>query len=141
MQETKIDQSAKNQDSAHSPYKGGSKEFDGDVTLQRIVTAGDSDEVEVLAVWFAKGARNRPHTHSTDQVLHIVEGRGIVADEKEKRVVSAGDVVTVRANAWHWHGATSDSAMMHMSIRKAGATTNWDVDQKDWAHAYDDLKK
>ncbi len=93
----------------------------------------DSREVELLAVWFHHGARNRPHTHDADQVLHIMEGQGIVADEKERRIVAAGDVITVPAGTWHWHGATPDSSMMHISIRKQGASTNWDVDQKDWA--------
>ncbi len=141
MKETKINSHSTGQDTAHTPYQGGAKEFDGSVTLQRLVTAEDSSQVELLAVWFSAGARTHAHTHDVDQVLHIMEGQGVVADEHEARIVSAGDVVTVPANSWHWHGATPDSAMMHISIRKQGSRTDWDVDQKDWAARYKEIKK
>ena len=140
MKETKINPHSAGQDSAHTPYQGSAKEFDGSVTLQRLVTAEDSSQVELLAVWFSAGARTHAHTHDVDQVLHIVEGQGIVADEHETRLVSAGDVVTVPAHVWHWHGATPDSAMMHISIRKQGSKTDWDVDPKNWARGYDNWK-
>ena len=141
MQMVKINSHFAGHDAAHTPYQGGAKEFEGEVTLQRIVTAEDSSQVELLAVWFSAGARTRAHTHDVDQVLQIMEGHGIVADEYEMRVVSAGDVVTVPAHAWHWHGATSDSAMMHISIRKQGSKTDWDVDQKDWAARHREIRK
>ncbi len=137
MKANKIDKQATRVDSAHMPYQGGPREFEGQVKLQRLVTGEDSDQVELLAVWFSAGARTRAHTHDVDQVLHIMEGRGIVADEHERRVVSAGDIITVRANAWHWHGATPDSSMMHISIRKQGAKTDWDVDQAAWVNGYE----
>ena len=140
MNATKINSHSTAHDPAHAPYQGSAKEFDGSVTLQRIVTAEDSSQVELLAVWFSAGARTRAHTHDVDQVLHIMEGQGVVADEHETRIVSAGDVVTVAANVWHWHGATPDSAMMHISIRKQGSKTDWDVDQKRWSHGYDELQ-
>ncbi len=124
-------------DQDHAPYNGASREFEGEVTLQRLVTSQESGQVELLAVWFSVGARTRPHVHDVDQVLHIVEGQGIVADEREKLVVSSGQVITVPAHAWHWHGATPKSPMCHISIRKQGGKTDWEVDEKDWARGYD----
>ncbi len=109
--------------------------------MQRLVAAEDSGQIELLAVWFSRGARTRPHTHDVDQVLHIMEGQGIVADEHERRVVSAGDVIAVPAHTWHWHGATPDSAMMHISIRRQGAQTDWKVAEKDWASGYEEQHK
>ena len=141
MKEIRIDRFSIEQDSTHTPYQGGSKEFEGEVTLQRLVTPEESKEVELLAVWFSAGARTRAHTHDTDQILHIVEGQGFVADEHELRVVSMGDVVTVHAGQWHWHGAMPASSMMHISVRKQGSKTDWNVDPKDWAHGYDDWRK
>lgn len=133
MKAIRIDKGSEGPDLEHTPYKGSAKEFEGSVTLLRLVTSSDSREVELLAVWFSVGARTRPHVHDNDQVLHIVEGNGIVADESKRTLVSAGQVITVPAGAWHWHGATPDSAMMHISIRKQGCKTNWEVDSKDWA--------
>lgn len=130
------------QDAAtNSPYKGGAQEFEGDVTLQRIVWAEASKELELLGVWFSAGGRTLPHIHDVDQVLHIVQGDGVVADENETLLVHAGDVVTVHAGMWHWHGATPHAPMMHISIRKHGSSTNWRVDEKNWRAVYEELAK
>jgi quercetin dioxygenase-like cupin family protein len=126
---------------ANSPYKVNVKEFEGDVTLQRLVRTEDSKEIELLGVWFSAGGRTRPHIHDVDQVLHIVEGQGVVADEHETLLVKAGDVVTVQGGVWHWHGATPHSAMMHISIRKQGNSTNWEVEDKNWRTVYEELRE
>jgi len=88
-------------------------------------------------VYFSAGGRTIPHIHEQDQVLQIIEGQGIVATETEKSVVSAGDVVTIPAGTWHWHGATRDQAMAHISIMKRGKT-NWTVEEKNWAAGYEE---
>jgi len=44
------------------------------------------DEPDLLNVSFSAGARTRPHIHQQDQVLHIIEGQGIVATETEKQL-------------------------------------------------------
>lgn len=130
------------QDAAtHSPYKGTAKEFEGDVTLQRIVWSEDSSQLELLGVWFRDGARTYPHIHDVDQVLHIVEGNGVVADENETLLVQAGDVITVHAGKWHWHGAQPHRDMMHISIRKQGSSTNWEVEEKNWRGVFEELEK
>ena len=56
------------------------------------------------------------HRHSCDQVLVIVEGRGIIATEAETREVERGDVIVVPAGELHWHGALSGETMTHLSI-------------------------
>ena len=106
--------------------------FDGNVRTHMLVGAEESAELEVLAVYFSAGARTRPHIHAKDQVLHFVQGQGIVATETTKQVYSAGDVVTVPGGVWHWHGATREQAMCHISIRQPGPS-DWDVDVKNWA--------
>ncbi len=111
--------------------------FDGPVSMQRLVGQEQSGEVEVLAVFFGAGGRTRPHIHPHDQVLQIVEGRGIVATETEKHYVTVGDVITIPAGVWHWHGATRDAAMCHIATQQPG-TTNWDVEEKNWAAGYNE---
>lgn len=120
----KLDQNNAKQDTSRS--------FDGVVRTNMLIGADQSKELELLAVYFSAGARTRPHIHEKDQVLHFVEGKGIVATEKEKRICGAGDIVTVPAGEWHWHGATREQAACHISIRQPGGT-NWDVDSKNWA--------
>jgi quercetin dioxygenase-like cupin family protein len=124
MQISKFDEGLAMKDSR--PY------FDGNVRTHMLVGTEQSQELELLAVYFDAGARTRPHTHEKDQVLHFVQGKGIVATETEKRICSVGDIVTVPGGTWHWHGATRDQAMCHISIRQPGPS-NWDVDPVNWA--------
>ncbi len=105
--------------------------FDGTVRMQPLVAAGQSDELELVAVFFDDGARTIPHRHSTDQVLWVVEGRCIVADESGRRVIGPGECAFLPANGWHWHGAAPGAAACHVSIRKPGPT-DWNVARRDW---------
>ena len=107
--------------------------MEGDVRFQPLVDPAEaSHDVGLTAVFFAAGARTRPHIHTDEQVLYFVEGRGVVATESATVQTSAGDVVAVPAGTWHWHGATRDSASCHISIKRPGPT-NWEVEEKNWA--------
>lgn len=92
----------------------------------------------VFAVHFEPGGRTRPHLHRSGQVLHVSFGEGIVADRSRRRIVRAGDVVTVMPGEWHWHGATPASPMTHVTVQMSGPDeTDWDVEEGDWASGYD----
>ena len=107
--------------------------FDGDVRMQHLNPSAPADGVELIAVFFAPGARTRPHVHPVEQTLVVVEGEGVVADESGRRPMRAGDVVVVPAGIWHWHGATADSTMCHLAA-KTPSETQWDgVPLRDWA--------
>ena len=92
-----------------------------DVTRQSLVS--DSKDLRVSIVNFGKGVRNKFHTHDGDQVLIIIAGKGIVATEKEEKVVTVGEVVLFPAGEKHWHGATKDSEFSHIVVTKAGSKT------------------
>jgi quercetin dioxygenase-like cupin family protein len=92
-----------------------------DVTRQAL--APDSKDFNVNIVNFGKGVRNKFHAHNSDQVLIVTAGRGIVATEKEERVVTEGDVVFFPAGEKHWHGATEDSEFSHIYVTGAGSET------------------
>ena len=95
--------------------------FIGDVATQ--VPHPDSQHLSVLEVHFKDGARNRLHTHTTDQILVITEGRGIVATKDERHDVSPGDVAFITAGEPHWHGAAPGHDMTHWSITARARTT------------------
>jgi quercetin dioxygenase-like cupin family protein len=78
--------------------------------------APDSKEYVVNVVTFNQGVRNKFHTHDSEQILIVTEGTGIVATEREKKVVTAGDVVFIPGGEKHWHGATADSDFSHIFI-------------------------
>ena len=76
----------------------------------------------MLLVKFSPGGRTRWHTHSFEQGLVIVDGRGIVASESQgERVVEAGDVVVFGTGEKHWHGATNTTGMSHVAVNLAGS--------------------
>ena len=105
--------------------------FSGTVRQQRLNQTKEPGGIDLVAVFFAPGARTRPHIHTTDQVLTVVEGEGIVATEQERRLIRPGDIVIIPGGQWHWHGATPASAMCHVSARPGGPT-NWSAPVRDW---------
>ena len=97
--------------------------FTGDVWFGAMAAPETEEDLNVLGVQFAPGARTDWHSHPAGQVLHVVSGSGIVASEDGERVtMSAGDTVKTPPNELHWHGARHDSPMMHLSITHGGPT-------------------
>ncbi|SRR5579875_152004 len=95
------------------------------------------DSPSAFMVHFEAGARTRPHIHHSGQMLYIADGEGIVADGKGRHRVRPGDVVTVRPDEWHWHGATPESPMSHFTVQVTRAgDIEWDVEERDWATGY-----
>jgi quercetin dioxygenase-like cupin family protein len=105
--------------------------FEGAVFMHHLVTRDSSAELELIAVFFERGARTIPHTHSTDQVLVVVEGRCVVADESGRRELATGECALLPANQWHWHGAAPGQSACHISVRKPGPS-DWAVEKRDW---------
>ncbi|MEX0800398.1 MAG: cupin domain-containing protein [Dehalococcoidia bacterium] len=99
---------------------GGDEYFIGEARVQPLL--GEADGIDIVVVSFSPGARTYLHAHEAPQVLHCLEGRGILATEHERNFVGPGDVVHVPAGEMHWHGATEDGAFTHLSIRPLGGT-------------------
>lgn len=97
--------------------------FIGTVRTQRVVDERLSEIHRILEVTFTDGARTKLHAHTTDQVLLITEGRGIVGTGAELHEVSAGDVVFIPAREPHFHGAAPGADMTHYSVLGASQTT------------------
>jgi quercetin dioxygenase-like cupin family protein len=105
-------------ESADSPLFTG-----GPVTRQPLVTSDMSNDFNINIVNFSAGARNKMHIHTSDQVLFVTAGQGIIATETEKEVITTGDVVHIHAGEKHWHGATPESAFSHIALTAKGSQT------------------
>ncbi len=114
-------------DRAHAVPPDHPEWFEGNVVMHALW----SQDTDVLGVFFDKGARTRPHIHSTSQLLYVVNGRCIVATRAERKEYGAGEFVIVPAGEWHWHGAAPGQDMCHLSIRAPGPT-DWTVPVHDW---------
>ena len=84
-----------------------------------------SEKLQAIMVNFAPGARNKLHTHSTEQILVVTEGKGIVATKDQEHIVGPGTVVSISPGEEHWHGATRDSPFSHLSI--VGYPHEWKI--------------
>lgn len=94
--------------------------FVGDVSTQEVVNESLADLLRVTAVTFENGAYNRPHRHSTDQVLVATEGEGFVASDEGELTLAPGDVAFIASGTRHWHGARPGSTFTHLSILTPG---------------------
>ena len=109
--------------------------FTGRVRMQNLHKAAGMTKLELLAVHFDAGAHTRPHTHPSEQVLHVVRGNGFVwiAGEERQRIPE-GSIVVVPGGVVHMHGATEEEPICHIAFRAADGPTDWapaDVPE-DW---------
>lgn len=75
-----------------------------------------AEKIHIGMIKFAPGARNKFHTHNTEQILFVTEGKGIVATQDKEYVVTPGMVIFVPPGEVHWHGATKDSPFTHLAV-------------------------
>jgi quercetin dioxygenase-like cupin family protein len=103
--------------------KGPADWFTGDVWIDTIVQPEGDSTLSVGAVRFAPGARTAWHSHEGGQTLYVTEGRGRVQSRGEAVVeLSPGDVHFTPDGHEHWHGASHDHFMSHISITQGPAS-------------------
>jgi quercetin dioxygenase-like cupin family protein len=95
--------------------------FVGEVVSQTLI-GDEARDLRLSEHTFRNGARNKLHTHTTDQILIVSAGEGTVATEHEERTVTAGDVAYIPAGERHWHGARPGKDMTHIVVLGAGKT-------------------
>ncbi len=88
----------------------------GKAGAQFMIGPDTAKELAFGVTRFGPGGRTKFHTHTGEQIILGIEGKGIVATEKEEIVVDTGMVVFFAAGEKHWHGATKDSPFAHLTI-------------------------
>jgi len=89
-------------------------------TRQTVIGDGQSDNFRSSVVNFRVGATTGWHVHDCDQILVVTAGKGLAATESEQREITVGDIVHIKAGERHWHGASADSPMSHITVTTAG---------------------
>ena len=84
-----------------------------------------SEDFTAAIVTFPPGTRNKFHVHDREQILYVLDGKGIIATEKEEKLVGKGDVALISPGENHWHGATEDSSFSHLYIVRSGTKTKF----------------
>ena len=95
--------------------KAISKYYTGDVYISGLLRNTSYDISQLV---FEAGSHNNWHIHpDASQVLLILDGEGYYQEEgKPKQLMKKGDVIKTLPNVKHWHGATPDSRLVHLSI-------------------------
>ena len=107
--------------SADKRTRNTSDVFIGAVDSQTVV-GDEARDLRLAEHTFRDGARNKLHAHTTDQILIVTAGDGIIATEHEEREIGVGDVVHIPAGERHWHGAKAGHDMTHLAVLGAGKT-------------------
>lgn len=110
------------------PMAGPAEWFTGEVEVAQLFGAPDPSRLGHALVTFRPGARTAWHTHPVGQLLFIHDGTAWVAGaDGQRQEVHRGDVVWFEAGERHWHGATTDDPMTHVSVNEsvAGSAVEW----------------
>jgi quercetin dioxygenase-like cupin family protein len=91
--------------------------FTGDTWVQMLTVDGENFDAMSYNVTFASGSRTDWHSHPGGQILYCISGEGRY-QEKGKAIqhLKAGDVVEIKPDIVHWHGAAPDSEFIHLGV-------------------------
>ncbi len=84
-----------------------------------------AEEIKAAIVTFSPGARTKMHVHDHEQVLYVLSGKGIVANEHEEHTALPGMIFFVPAGEKHWHGATPAGSFSHLYVYNANTKTTY----------------
>ena len=91
--------------------------FTGTAWLRMLMTDAQTFDCTIGNVTFEPGCRNNWHSHPGGQLLLVTSGEGYYQEKGSPvRLIKAGDVIEIRPDVVHWHGATPDSQMEHLAI-------------------------
>ncbi|KOY55049.1 cupin domain-containing protein [Streptomyces sp. XY332] len=109
--------------------QGPAENFTGTVWLDEIAAPESPSRLRIFSVHFAPGAHTAWHRHPRGQVLHVLEGEGLVQREGgDVAAIRAGDTVWIEPGERHWHGAAPGTFMTHLAVVEAaedGSTVEW----------------
>lgn len=91
--------------------------FTGTSYLHMLISNDKDFDCVVGNVTFEKKCRNNWHSHPGGQILLVTAGEGYYQEKgKPIRLIKVGDVVEIKPDVIHWHGATPTSEMTHIAI-------------------------
>jgi quercetin dioxygenase-like cupin family protein len=97
--------------------KISSPNFIGTAWLSMLATDAGMFDCVIGNVTFEPGARNSWHSHPGGQILLVTSGIGYYQEKGNPiQLIQKGDVVMIKPDILHWHGASPDSQMTHIAI-------------------------
>ncbi len=91
--------------------------FTGETHVQMLTLDGANFDAMSYNVTFAPGSRTDWHSHPGGQLLYCTSGEGRYQEKgKPTQHLKAGDVVEIKPDIVHWHGAAPNSEFVHLGI-------------------------
>lgn len=91
--------------------------FTGTMYVQPLVPQDSTFNMVAGNVTFEAGARSYWHTHNAGQILLVTNGIGYTQEKGEPiHTIHKGEIVICPPNVEHWHGASPDHYMTHISL-------------------------
>jgi quercetin dioxygenase-like cupin family protein len=116
---------------ARPPTEQRTATFTGTVYADTVLDG--TDGAAVTSVFFAPGGRTFWHSHERGQVLHVLQGRGMVATEGEPpQPIGPGDVVWAAPGEVHWHGGGPQSMLLHLAVSLGRTSWRGPVSDADY---------
>ena len=113
---------------SQASIKGPDDWFSGPVRVDMLFQPQAPARTSAALVTFEPGSRTAWHTHPLGQTLVVTSGKGWVQEwGREKREIQPGDVVWCPPGVKHWHGASGNTAMSHITIQEVldGKSVEW----------------
>lgn len=91
--------------------------FTGTVWVNLNVDKNDAYNIVIGTVTFEPKARTNWHSHTSGQLLFVIEGIGYYQEiGKPIQLIRKGDVVKIPKNVKHWHRAAHNNLMRHVAM-------------------------
>jgi quercetin dioxygenase-like cupin family protein len=115
-------------DGSQQITKGPAANFTGSAQVKPLVSAHYPSRATAGQVTFDPGSRSAWHTHPLGQALIVTEGAGWVQQwGGVVQQIRKGDVVWTPPGVKHWHGATPNTSMTHITVQEelGGKNVEW----------------
>jgi quercetin dioxygenase-like cupin family protein len=111
------------------------RKFTEGVWQEEILEAQTSGGMRVHRFFYTPGSHSHWHSHTGEQALYMVAGRGRIKKSDEQVFeVGPGDLVYVAPGEKHWHGAVPNQFLVHFAFTASGSTVWMDeVSEDDYA--------
>lgn len=91
--------------------------FTGDTWVKILTFDAENFDAMSYDVTFAPKSRTYWHSHPGGQILYCTSGNGCYQEKGGAlQHLKAGNVVEIKPNIIHWHGAAPDSEFTHLGI-------------------------
>lgn len=106
--------------------KAPNTHYIGEAWLSSVLQADGELTYNITKAKFRANSTLDWHTHSTPQVLIILEGEGYYQERgKEPVIIRKGDVIKCAKETEHWHTSTKDSSVTYLAIYGGTTPTTW----------------